>query len=75
MLSDHNYDDDTARLTWYLGGRTASLSQLLPMLQSMGVVVLEERPFTVARPDGLPVWIYQFKITPQPTITLASAGP
>ena len=41
----------------------------------MGVVVLEERPFTVTRPDGLPVWIYQFKITPQPTITLASAGP
>jgi glutamate dehydrogenase len=74
VLSDHNYDD-TARLTWYLGGRTASLSQLLPMLQSMGVVVLEERPFTVTRPDGLPVWIYQFKITPQPTITLASAGP
>ena len=74
VLSDHNYDD-TARLTWYLGGRTASLSQLLPMLQSMGVVVLEERPFTVTRPDGLPVWIYQFKITPQPTITLASEGP
>jgi glutamate dehydrogenase len=74
VLSDHDYDE-TARLTWYLGGRTASLSQLLPMLQSMGVVVLEERPFTVTRPDGLPVWIYQFKITPQPTITLASPGP
>jgi len=74
VLSDHDYDD-TARLTWYLGGRTASLSQLLPMLQSMGVVVLEERPFTVTRPDGLPVWIYQFKISPVPTITLAPAGP
>ena len=55
--------DNTARLTWYLGGRSASLSQLLPMLQSMGVVVLEERPFTVTRADGLPVWIYQFKIS------------
>ena len=74
VLSDHNYDD-TARLTWYLGGRTASLSQLLPMLQSMGVVVLEERPFTVTRPDGLPVWMYQFKITPQPTIPLVPTGP
>ena len=57
-------DDETAQLTWYLGGRSASLSQLLPMLQCMGVVVLEERPFTVTRPDGLPVWIYQFKISP-----------
>ena len=61
-----------ARLTWFLGGRSASLSQLLPMLQSMGVVVLEERPFTVTRPDGLPVWIYQFRISPHPTIPLAT---
>ena len=74
VLSEHDYDE-TARLTWYLGGRTASLSQLLPMLQSMGVVVLEERPFTVTRPDGLSVWIYQFKITPLPTIQLPQPGP
>ncbi|QUR68321.1 NAD-glutamate dehydrogenase [Mycobacterium spongiae] len=64
-----------AKLTWYLGGRSASLSQLLPMLQSMGVVVLEERPFKVNRPDGLPVWIYQFRISPHPTIPLAPPGP
>jgi glutamate dehydrogenase len=74
VLSEHDYDD-TARLTWYLGGRTASLSQLLPMLQSMGVVVLEERPFTVTRPDGLTVSIYQFKIMPQPTVPLPAPGP
>ena len=34
----------------------------------MGVVVLEERPFTVTRADGMPVWIYQFKISPHPSI-------
>ena len=45
-------DDGVARLTWFLGGHTASLSQLLPMLQSMGVVVLEERPFTVEEGYG-----------------------
>ncbi|TFV59689.1 NAD-glutamate dehydrogenase [Mycobacterium sp. PS03-16] len=56
-------DHRGGQLTWYLGGQSASLSHLLPMLQSMGVVVLEERPFTVTRPDGLPVWIYQFKIS------------
>ncbi|CAJ1581515.1 NAD-glutamate dehydrogenase [[Mycobacterium] wendilense] len=63
-------DTDTRihRLTWYLGGRSASLSELLPMLQCMGVVVLDERPFTVARPDGLQVWIYQFRISPHPTV-------
>ncbi|BBY30868.1 NAD-glutamate dehydrogenase [Mycolicibacterium sediminis] len=61
-------EDHAAQLTWYLGGRSASLSELLPMLQSMGVVVLEERPFTVTRADGLPVWIYQFKISVHPSI-------
>ena len=67
--------DGIAQLTWYLGGRSASLSQLLPMLQCMGVVVLEERPFTVTRPDGLPVWIYQLKISPHPDIPTPPAGP
>ncbi|TDO07245.1 glutamate dehydrogenase [Mycobacterium sp. BK086] len=57
-------EPNEAFLTWYLGGSTASLSHLLPMLQCMGVLVLEERPFTVVRPDGLTVWIYQFKIRP-----------
>lgn len=60
--------DGIAQLTWYLGGQSASLSELLPMLQSMGVVVLEERPYTVRRADGLPVWIYQFKVARQRSI-------
>ena len=68
-------DDHVAQLTWFLGGRSASLSQLLPMLQCMGVVVLEERPFTVTRPDGLPVWIYQFKISLHATIPTTPEGP
>jgi glutamate dehydrogenase len=72
VFSERDDEQGEARLTWFLGGRAASLSQLLPMLQSMGVVVLEERPFTVTRPDGLPVWIYQFRISPHPTIPMAS---
>ena len=75
LVLDERDDDGVAQLTWYLGGRSASLCQLLPMLQSMGVVVLEERPFTVTRADGLPVWIYQFKISPHPTIPKAPEGP
>lgn len=70
VLSDGG-GEGAAQLTWFLGGHAASLSKLLPMLQSMGVVVLEERPFTVTRRDGLPVWIYQFRIQPHPTIPVA----
>jgi glutamate dehydrogenase len=73
VLTDSD-EEGIAHLTWYLGGRSASLSQLLPMLQSMGVIVLEERPFTVTRPDGLPVWIYQFKISPHRGIPMAPEG-
>ncbi len=61
-------DGENALLTWYLGGRSATLSQLLPMLQCMGVVVLDERPFTVTRTDGLPVWIYQFRVSRPPSV-------
>ncbi|MGZ6780067.1 MAG: NAD-glutamate dehydrogenase domain-containing protein, partial [Mycobacterium sp.] len=73
--SADNSDDGSAQLTWYLGGRSASLSELLPMLQSMGVIVLEERPFTVTRPDGLEVWIYQFKIAVLSDIPEEPEGP
>jgi glutamate dehydrogenase len=66
--------DREVYLTWYLGGTSASLSQLLPMLQCMGVEVLEERPFTVSRPDGLMVWIYQFKIRPDSSIPAPGSG-
>ncbi|MHA3020507.1 NAD-glutamate dehydrogenase [Mycobacterium sp. BMJ-28] len=68
VFAEGTGDDRVAKLTWYLGGRSASLSELLPMLQCMGVVVLEERPFTVIRADGLPVWIYQFKVSPHQSI-------
>lgn len=61
VLGDRSADR-SAHLTWYVAGHSASLSRLLPMLQSMGVVVLEQRPFTVTRADGMPVWIYQFEI-------------
>lgn len=63
-----------SRLDWYLGGHGASLSQLLPMLQCMGVSVLEERPFTVTRADGLTVWIYKFNVAVRPTIATPDAG-
>ena len=74
VLGDRDADGN-AQLTWFLGGRSASLSQLLPMLQSMGVIVLEERPFTVTRPDGLPVWIYQLRISPHADIPTPGTGP
>ncbi len=48
----------------YLCGRSASLTAILPMLQSLGVDVLDEHPFEVTRPDGIACWIYEFTVVP-----------
>ncbi|WP_370183330.1 NAD-glutamate dehydrogenase [Rhodococcus wratislaviensis] len=51
------------RFTLYVGGDGISLSQVLPVLQSLGVEVLDERPYLIPRPDGLTCWIYDFGLS------------
>ncbi len=41
-------------------GQLAPLSQSLPMLEHMGVQVLEERPYEVRRSDGTEIWVDDF---------------
>ena len=41
------------RFTLYLAGAPATLSAVLPVLHSLGVEVLDERPYEFVRPDGL----------------------
>jgi glutamate dehydrogenase len=41
-------------------GELAPLSQSLPMLEHMGVQVLEERPYEIRRSDGAELWIDDF---------------
>ncbi|WP_067974664.1 NAD-glutamate dehydrogenase [Mycolicibacter icosiumassiliensis] len=74
LVFSHYGEADGSQLAWFLGGHGASLSHLLPMLQCMGVAVLEERPFTVTRADGLQVWIYKFKVSAHPTIDIPETG-
>ncbi|MDJ0394460.1 NAD-glutamate dehydrogenase [Rhodococcus sp. G-MC3] len=51
------------RFSLYIGGRGVSLSQVLPVLQSLGVEVDDERPYQVVRPDGMQCWIYDFGVS------------
>ncbi|MEV0107698.1 NAD-glutamate dehydrogenase domain-containing protein, partial [Nocardia sp. NPDC050799] len=52
------------RFTLYIGGSGISLSQVLPVLQSLGVEVLDERPYRIRRErdghDAEERWIYDF---------------
>src|SRR2546426_402044 len=41
-------------------GGPIHLSDLLPLLENMGVKVTDERPFEIRPPDSAPVWIYDF---------------
>ncbi|MFT3714842.1 MAG: NAD-glutamate dehydrogenase [Gordonia sp. (in: high G+C Gram-positive bacteria)] len=58
-------------LTLYLAGRDAALTDVLPMLGSLGLTVLDERPFRVDRADGVGVRIYEFAVRPAPGVEVA----
>ena len=48
------------RLKLYVTGGTVTLSRVLPVLQSLGAEVIDERPYEVRRSDGTPSHIYDF---------------
>ncbi len=51
-----------SRLKLYVAGASISLSRAMPVLQSLGVGVIDERPYEVRRSDGTPSHIYDFGI-------------
>ncbi|HWM58663.1 MAG TPA: NAD-glutamate dehydrogenase [Pseudonocardia sp.] len=53
-------DEAERRLTLYLAGAPATLTAVLPVLQQLGVEVLDEHPAEVTRPDGLRCYLYDF---------------
>ncbi|MBR7675724.1 NAD-glutamate dehydrogenase [Streptomyces daliensis] len=48
------------RFKIYRTGRPVSLSSILPILQSMGVEVVDERPYELRCSDRSKAWIYDF---------------
>jgi glutamate dehydrogenase len=50
------------RLTVYRVGERLLLSEVLPVLQNMGVSVVDERPYEIDRIGAPPTWIYDFGI-------------
>ncbi len=55
------------RFTLYVGGGI-SLSQVLPLLQSLGVEVVDERPYEVEFDGGRVIWIYDFGLQARPDL-------
>ncbi|MFE6862358.1 NAD-glutamate dehydrogenase [Nocardia sp. NPDC057668] len=57
-------DDQTWRFTLYNAGEHVSLSRVLPVLHSMGVEVLDERPYQIRSAAGHSRWVYDFGLRP-----------
>ena len=55
-------DDGTARLTLYRSGAPLALSDVMPVLEHLDIVVLDERPYAVAPAGAGPQWITSFTI-------------
>jgi glutamate dehydrogenase len=51
---------DGLRLKLYREGHRITLSNVLPLLENMGVQVVEERPYEVSPLDSDEAWIYDF---------------
>ncbi len=53
-------DEADRRLKIYRTGTPLSLGRTLPMLERMGIEVLDERPYEIERTDGTAAWVYDF---------------
>ncbi|HET6502839.1 MAG TPA: NAD-glutamate dehydrogenase [Amycolatopsis sp.] len=62
------------RFKLYLLGAGVTLSAVLPMLQRMGVEVVDERPYELRREDGTRSWIYDFGLRIQVDDLTVSSG-
>ena len=56
----HASPDDDLAFKLVRSGQPLLLSDVLPLLENMGVTVTNERPYEVHRRDYPPVWIYDF---------------
>ncbi|OLT05561.1 NAD-glutamate dehydrogenase [Pseudonocardia sp. CNS-004] len=62
------------RFRLFLLGAGVSLSAVLPALQSLGVEVLDERPYEIVRPDGSRCRLYDFGLGVDPATARSLAG-
>src|SRR4051812_28326468 len=64
------------RLSIYRVGQRLLLSEVLPVLQNMGVDVVDERPYEIDRIGAPPSWIYDFGVAvPQVELPLLRSLP
>ena len=64
----------TLRFKLFRHGQSVTLSAVLPLLENMGVQVVDERPYEVRPADAPPIWIYDFGLRHEQLTDLDSEG-
>ncbi len=54
-----------ARIKLYRAGGALVLSDVMPLLEHLGVTVVDEHPYGIEAPDGITRWIYSFGVRAQ----------
>ncbi|MFL5268211.1 MAG: NAD-glutamate dehydrogenase, partial [Stellaceae bacterium] len=58
----------------YRAKEPIALSDVLPILENLGLRVVAEEPFQIERTDGASVWIHEFQLSGIVLLTAVSAG-
>ena len=64
----------TLRFKLFRHGQSVTLSDVLPLLENMGVHVVDERPYEVRPAGAAPVWIYDFGLRHEQITDLDADG-
>src|SRR5919107_192842 len=64
----------TLRFKLFRHGHSVTLSDVLPLLENMGVHVVDERPYEVRPAGAEPVWIYDFGLRHEQVTDLDTDG-
>lgn len=73
LYRDYGESEGEWRFALYVHGEGISLSRVLPVLHSLGVEVVDERPYQIVLADGTQRWIYDFGLR-VPAPLLAACG-
>ena len=65
---DADFDREAGTFTLYVVGEPVSLSEVLPVLHSLGFVVLDERPLNLRTQGGAVAWVYEFRVLLDPPV-------
>ncbi|MBE9374467.1 NAD-glutamate dehydrogenase [Saccharopolyspora sp. HNM0983] len=66
LYAPRSAEEGERRFKIYVVGERVTLSRVLPVLQSMGVEVVDERPYEIVPDEGRNYWIYDFGLRVEP---------